>query len=96
MTTCHTTLQAQPDVKLNDALVQAARDADQKARRVFPHLSLVTDIDGISIADGMVSYDVFSTGHIVAKIGGFVLLKDKDTDQLYPNWQRTIVGRNQL
>jgi hypothetical protein len=95
MTTCKTTLQAQPSVKLDDTLIQAARDADHKARQMFPHLSLVTDIDGIAIADGMISYDVFSTGHIVAKVGGFVLLKEKDTGLFYTNWQRVVVGRNQ-
>ena len=94
MTTCKTTLQAQANVKIDDVLVKTLRDANTKAHQMFPKLSMVTDIDGIAIADGMISYDVFSDGLITAKVGGFVLLKDKDTGQLYTNWQREVVGSN--
>lgn len=94
MISCITTLSCKWNINFNTELVLSICEQHKKALELFPALSQHTVIDKLDIPDGIISYDQFSDGKVVAKLSGYAVQKDKDTGKLYTIWSRWVVGKN--
>jgi hypothetical protein len=91
---CRETASKPSSIHIDDLKMATVIANHQKAIGLFPNLSQSTVIDGLTIPDCVLSFDLFSTGQIAAKMSGWLVLKDKETHQLYTVWQRVVVGHN--